>query len=181
MSMLTPDDVSRRTMALAMLSTTPPPGNGLSLELQIRMWEIIERVVVPRLTEDLALSLRLQYGSGHREVITEPLRVRRWPRGPQDVQTLTTLQFMLDRIVDMHPLRDSFVKGIDRTDWDRLKDAFAREIAQIDPRYRIVIRPRYIEKSTGGGHVSAVLQHTLLTLEPKPENPNSGPNPYRNL
>ncbi len=181
MDILTHDDIRRRETALTLIAATPPPGNGLTPVLRDRMWEIIERVVVPQLTQALVMALRIKYGCGHHEMVTEPLRVRQWPGGPQDIQTLTVLQFMLDRIVDVHPLRDYFTDNVDRTDSDRLRTAFTREIERIDPRYRILVCPRYIERGAEGGRVNATLQHALLTLELKPDNPNSGPSPYRNL
>lgn len=181
MEILTSGDVRRREMALALLETAQPPLNGLSLELQQRMWEIIERVVVPEVTKTLVMMSRIQYGSGHSEVITEPLRVRPWPGGPQDVQTLTVLQFMLDRIVDHHGLRDYFTDDANRADFERLNRVFNREIDSIDLHYRVVISPRYNERGLGGGRVDARLLHTLITLEPKPARANSGPSSLRDL
>jgi len=181
MEILTHEDVHRREMALTLLASTRPPLNGLSPEVQQRMWDIIERVVVPELTKMLIMASRTQYGCGRSEVITEPLRVRPWPGGPQDIQTLTVLQFMLDRIVDHHALRDYFTDGIDHSDNDRLKAAFTREIEHVDSQYRIVIHPRHDERGLGGGHVDARLLHTLITLEQKPAHANSGPNPLWRL
>lgn len=168
-------DDRRHDMARALLLESAPPLNGLSQDVQDRMWKLIENVVVPQLTDSLVLTARVSRGSGGFAEATEPLHVRKWPGGPQDILTLTTLQFMLYRIVDHHGLRDYFGPPVDFTDRNRLNKAFNDAIAKIDPGYRIVITPLFYEENAGGGHVKAELAEVKLSLEPVPEHPNAGP------
>jgi hypothetical protein len=143
------------------------------------MWKIIESVVVPQLTDSLVLAARVLRGSGGLAEATELLHVKRWPGGPQDIQTLTTLQFMLYRVVDHHGLRDYFGPPVDYADKDRLDKAFDDAIKAIDSGYRIIITPLYYEQGIGGGHVDAQLADVRLSLEPVPDYPNAGPRKWR--
>lgn len=179
MSLTDEADNRRHAMAQALLLEAAPPLNGLSPDVQTRMWKLIENIVVPQLTDSLVLAARISRGSGGLIEATELLHVKKWPGGPQDIQTLTTLQFMLNRIVDHHGLRDYFGPAIDCTDQDRLKKLFDDAIKRIDPSYQIIIKPFFYEQGAGGGHVDAELAHVQLSLEPIPDHPNAGPYKWR--
>ena len=178
MRILTLADQARHAAALVSFTQNPPYVHGFSKDEEAKLWGLIESILVPSLVGRLVQEVRLTYSAGGDPEAQERLSaVAVLASGACDMFTAAKIQYMLDRMMDFHPLRDD--PSPDRSGARRLHRLFERELKKLDPGFTISLEPQFHAINGRPGHMKAKYLHTLVILEPKSTEPNRGPRRYR--